>query len=139
MSEQAAKLSGPCQKCGDPCRGWAVQLTRNGRLRWEIEWACDACGISHHGAWGAAPDEVRGSILAQHGPYCLRLVDSADRAGVILKAFRSAFDLSIREAHASAHKLKQCGYEGTYMEAQLLSDLLRLGGISCEVAPGACQ
>lgn len=133
MSEQAAKLSGPCQECGDPCTGWAVQLTRNGRLRWEIEWACDACGISHHGAWGAAPDEVRGTILAQHGPRCLRLVDGANRPGAILKAFRSAFDLSIREVQASAHKLKQCGYEGTYVETQLLSQLLREGGISSEV------
>lgn len=138
MSEQAAKLSGSCEGCGDLCTGWAVQLTKGGRLRWEIEWACDTCGISHHGAWGQAPIEVRSEILAQHGPYCLKLADGDYRGGSVLKAFRGAFDLSIREAQDSAQKLKECGYEGTYVELHLLADLLKDGGVRAEVLPGGC-
>lgn len=139
MSEQAAKLSGQCQGCGDPCTGWAVQLTKNGRLRWEVEWACDACGISHHGAWGPAPAEVRSEILAQHGPYCVKLTSEGYRSGGILKAFRSAFSLSIRESQESARQLKQSGYQGTYVEVKFLSELLRGEGLSSEVTPGACE
>lgn len=139
MSEQAAKLSGPCDGCGGPCTGWAVQLTKGGRLRWEVEWACDACGISHHGAWGTAPVEVRSEILAQHGPYCVKLTDREYRGGGILKAFRGVFDLSIREAQESSQKLKQRGYEGTYVEAHFLSELLRKEGVLNEVSPGACE
>jgi len=138
MSEQAARLSGRCGDCGDPCTGWAVQLTRGGRLRWEIEWACDACGISHHGAWGPAPAEVRSEILAQHGPYCVKLTGREYRGGGILKAFRDAFDLSIREAQESSRKLKRCGYEGTFVEVCFLSDLLRKEGILSDISPGVC-
>lgn len=114
-------------------------MIKSGRLRWEIEWACDACGISHHGAWGAAPAEVRSKILAQHGPYCVRLVDGEHGGGGILKAFRGAFSLSIQESRESALKLKQCGYQGTYVETLLLSQLLQGEGIHSEVLPGACE
>jgi hypothetical protein len=82
--------------------------------------------------------EVRSEILAQHGLYCVKLSDGENRGGGILKVFRDAFDVSIREAQESSRKLKQCGYEGTYVEVNLLSDLLRDEGIFSEVSPGAC-
>jgi hypothetical protein len=138
MTEQAARLSSPCPGCGKPCTGWAVQLTRRGRLRWELEWACDECGISHEGGWGPAPAEIREVILAQHGPYCLDLADSAARSGRILKAFRAALDISIREAQEFANKLQSGGYEGTFVETQLVSDLLQRDGIPSVVHPGPC-
>ena len=139
MSEQAAQLSDTCQSCGVLCTGWAVQLTREGRLRWEVEWECDACGtISHEGKWGSAPPEVRNVILAQHGYHCLQLADRESRGGAILKAFRDAFDLTIRQAQESASKLKKTGYEGTYVETLFLSELLQGGGVATVLRPGSC-
>lgn len=133
MSEQAAKLLRACRTCNDPCTGWAVQLTRGNRLRWELEWSCDRCGISHDGDWGPAPTEVRSALLAQHGSNCVRLPDGEFGGGGILKAFRDAFNLSIQDSLKAAKKLKQSGFEGTYVEAHLLSDLLREGGIATEL------
>ena len=139
MSEQAAKLAGPCPGCGSAGTGWAVQLTRDGRLRWEVEWACDACGIAHDGGWGAAPAEVRGQILAQHGPCCVRLTGEENRGAAVMKALRRAFDLSVPQAQEAARRLKQSGHQGTYVEVRFLAELMRSEGIRYEVLPGACE
>lgn len=130
VSKQAARLAGSCQTCGSPCDGWAVQLTRDNRLRWELEWECGACGtVSHDGDWGPAPDEVRGALLSQHGRYRLRLEDSESRGGGILKVFRQVFNSSLGESQEYASMLRRCGYEGTLVEIELLSDLLRREGV----------
>lgn len=139
MNEQAARLSGICEGCDNLCTGWAVQLVKGGRLRWEVEWACDQCGISHDGDWGSAPADVRNMILAQHGPHCLMLTNMEYRGGGIMKAFRDAFNASIRQSKEFATELKQCGYEATYVEAHLLSDLLRGEGVPSIVHPGRCK
>lgn len=87
MKEQAAKLSGTCRTCDAPSTGWAVQLIKGDRLRWEVDWDCGACGItSRDGGWGAAPAEVRSAILMQHGSVQLNLNDRELRGGVLLKA-----------------------------------------------------
>src|SRR5262245_54378298 len=84
LSMQASKLVGDCATCGSSCDGWAVQLTRDNRLRWELDWECGACGtVSCDGDWGPAPAELREALLAQHGRYCLRLEDSESRGGEI--------------------------------------------------------
>ncbi|MEU2284302.1 hypothetical protein ABZ614_20575 [Streptomyces sp. NPDC013178] len=138
MTQQAARLSDPCQGCGRPCTGWAVQLVKGSRLRWETEWACDECGISHDGGWGPSPADVREAMVAQHGLRCLRLADDEARGGGILKAFRNAFGLSLRESQEATGSLRERGYEATHVETHLLSDLLRKEGISSVVHSGAC-
>lgn len=139
VTEQAAQLARPCQRCGNPCVGWAVQLVRRGRIRWEVEWECDCCGTAaHDGDWGQSPAEVRSAILAQHGSHCLKLADSEVRGAGIIKAFRSVFEFSIPDALASANQLRQSGYEGTYVEVRLLNDVLREAGISAIVYSGSC-
>ncbi|GKQ37236.1 hypothetical protein [Streptomyces sp. A012304] len=124
MTEQAARLSGACEGCGRPGVGWAVQLVMGGRLRWETEWACDVCGIAHDGGWGPSPAHVREAIVGQHGLHRLRPRDDEVRGAGVLKAFRDAFGLSLREAREAADSLRAGGYEGTYVETRLLSDLL---------------
>jgi hypothetical protein len=132
--EQAAKLVGNCQTCGSPCEGWAVQLTRDNRLRWELDWDCGACGtVSHDGDWGPSPDELREKLLSQHGSYCLRLEDSRLHGGEILKVFRQALRVSLTEAQQAARTLRRDGYEGTLVEAELLRDQLQQEGIPSAV------
>ncbi len=130
MSEQAATLLGNCRTCGSPCDGWAVQLTRDDRLCWELEWSCGACGtVSDDGDWGPAPDKLREELLSQHGSYCLRLKDGESRGGEILKVFRQVFNKSLNDAQESASRLRLFGYEGTFVETELLGERLRQAGV----------
>ncbi len=139
MTEQAARLPGPCQECGGTGTEWLVQSAKDGRLGWEVEWDCATCGISHDSGEGWPPPRVRNAILGQHGPHCLKLVDPAAHGGVILKSFRSAFGTSIQEAKIMADELKQRGYEGTLVEASLLSELLDKSGIFSVTRSGHCS
>ncbi|MET7906614.1 hypothetical protein ABZS86_36290 [Streptomyces sp. NPDC005355] len=107
MIEQAARLVGPCGDCDRPREGWAVQLVMEGRPRWELELACDDCGVSHDGDWDAAPDEVRRPILAEHGYRRLRVEGQISSGGKILRAFRNAFGASIGEAKQSAKEFAE--------------------------------
>jgi hypothetical protein len=139
MHEQATRLSGECQSCGAPAGGWAVQVVRDGRLRWEVDWECSACRtISCDWGWGPAVDWLRDELLAQHGPYWLKLTDPEVRGGQVLKAFRGALGLSLGEAQQAARTMRRSGYTATYVEVRLLADLLRQEGIDSEVGPGAC-
>ena len=65
-------------------------------------------------------------------------MDPEYRGGGVLKAVRSAFGLSLKEAQTSARSLREGGYEGTYVEVHLLADLLRREGVPAEAVPGAC-
>ncbi|ALG12001.1 hypothetical protein [Kibdelosporangium phytohabitans] len=130
---QAARLTGDCQKCGSPSEGWAAQYIEDDRLRWAVDWTC-RCGLaSCDGGRGPAPGWIRGELLAQHGPARLELADKDARGGGVLKVFRDALGLSVREAHAAATELRQGGYVATGVEVHLLADLLRQAGIATAV------
>lgn len=139
MTEQAARLPGPCRECGGVGTEWLVQSTNNGCLSWEVEWDCDTCGISHDSGEGWAPSRVRNAILEQHGPHCLKLVDVTAHGGTLLKSFRVAFGTSIQEAKRLSDELKRSGFEGTLVETTLLSELLEKNGISSVTQPGRCS
>ena len=95
-----------------------MQLAEQGRLRWELDRECAACGTaSCDRGRGPAPAAVRGEILAQHGTHRLRPTASG---GAVLKAFRSVLGLSIAEARDAVRD----GYEGTYVEVCLLAGLV---------------
>ncbi|WP_037960933.1 hypothetical protein [Streptomyces sp. PRh5] len=111
-----------------------MQLIKEGRLRWELEWACDNCGVSHDGDWGVAPDEVRRPILAEHGYRRLRAEGPISSGGKVLRAFRNAFGVSIGEAKQSAKELtEEEGYRGTLVEVSLLAELLGASGIATTI------
>lgn len=130
MSEQAARLSGKCQTCGSPCDGWGVQLTRDNRPCWELTWDCDVCGtVSDDGDWGPAPAELRKELLLQHGGYCLRLREGNSGGAKILLVFRQVFNSNFKDAQEFRSKLRGCGYEGTFVETDLLSNRLQQEGI----------
>jgi hypothetical protein len=103
MTEQAARLTGPCEGCGRPGAGWAAQLVRGGRLRWETEWACDACGIAHDGGRGPSPALVREAIVERHGLHCLRPGDDEVRGAHVLKYAAESEDgvWSVRDTAAA--------------------------------------
>ena len=135
MTGQAVRLAGMCRDCQKSCEGWAVQLVKEGRLRWEVEWACDDCGNSHDAGWGPAPDDVRQLILNEYGLYRLRL-EHADRpGGKALKAFREALAMTIKQAQGAAAELAADGYRGTFVEVSLVAKLLNKSGVNTTVRP----
>lgn len=107
-----------------------MQLIRDGRLRWELEWACDACGNWHDAGWGPAPDAVRAALLAEHGTYRVVLEDPVTPSGKALKAFRDAFGSSVKQAQEDAKALSHRGYQGTFVEVTLVAELLTESGLS---------
>jgi hypothetical protein len=131
--EQASRIEAQCGQCGSPCEGWAVQIIRNRKLRWELEWACNKCGNTHDGDWGAAPIEVRKPLLTEHGFYRLKLIESATSSGKILKAFRDALGGSLREAKEAAEEAKNRGYYGTFIEVTLVKQFLECSEIEASV------
>jgi hypothetical protein len=131
--EQASRIEAQCGQCGGPCEGWAVQVIRNRKLRWELEWACNKCGNAHDGDWGAAPTEVREPLLAEHGFYRLKVIDSSTSSGKILKAFRDALGGSLQEAKEAAEEAKNKGYYGTYIEVTLVKQFLERSDIEASV------
>lgn len=106
-----------------------MQLIQEDQLRWEIEWACDECGNSHDGDWGRAPENLRRTLLAEHGKHCLQLAESESHGGRILKAFRDAFKMSIQEARAASNDMAGEGYCGTSVEILFLQQLLEKAGV----------
>ncbi|MGW0710828.1 hypothetical protein ACWD4G_33565 [Streptomyces sp. NPDC002643] len=135
MTEQAAKLTAECPQCQKRIEGWAVQMIRNQRLHWEVEWACDTCGNWHDGDWGIAPDYVRDALLKDHGFYRARVTAANPAKGKVLKAFRDALGASLSDAKNWAQEAVGEGFRGTYIEASLISKLLQMHGIESSVIP----
>lgn len=130
MRQQAAAYETTCTNCHQQCKGWAVQLISESKLRWELDWSCDHCGIEADGGdWGPAPEDVRNRLIAEHGTDCIRGSDSEKRMGKILKAFRDAFGGSMQEAKKSATEFTTTGWRGTHIEATLVTDFLRNSGV----------
>ncbi|GAA1452151.1 hypothetical protein GCM10009602_53180 [Nocardiopsis tropica] len=138
MVEQAVCLSDACEECGGARKGWVVQLVKSGRLRWEVEWECPGCLVSHQWVWGPAPAHVRDLLIDRHGVERLKVVGEVQKKGVLLKVFREVFGVSIAEAQEFSRNATGSGYEGTQVEVALLSRLLRERGVEVEAGSGAC-
>ncbi|MFD3684163.1 hypothetical protein ACFWTE_05000 [Nocardiopsis sp. NPDC058631] len=138
MVEQAVRLTDTCEECGGAREGWVVQLAKNDKLRWEIEWECPGTQVSHQWVWGPAPAHVRALLIERHGVECLKVVGEVQRKGVLLKVFREVFGTSISEAKEFGQNVTSSGYEGTRVEVDLLAKLLSDRGVEVEMGPGLC-
>ncbi|MEV6794933.1 hypothetical protein AB0M87_23755 [Streptomyces sp. NPDC051320] len=132
MIEQATKRTAECSNCGGACEGWVIQISEKGRLRWEIEWSCDVCGISHDGGWGPAPEHIRQALISDHGISCIRISAATAHRGKVLKAFREALGVPIQEANALAKELAATGWQGTQVETSLIAELLQASDIAVQ-------
>ena len=136
--EQAARLTDTCEECCGTREGWVVQLVKDGKLRWEIEWECPGIQISHQWVWGPAPAQVRALLIERHGVEYLKVVGGGAKKGVLLKVFREVFGSSISEAKEFSQSVTSSGYEGTRVEVDLLAKLLSDRGVEVEMGPGLC-
>lgn len=132
MVEQAVRPTDVCEECGGARVGWVVQLAKNDRLRWEIEWECHGCHVSRQWVWGAAPAHVRDLLSERHGVEYLKVMREPEKKGVLLKVYREVFGASIREAQEFSRDVTASGHEGTRVEVHLLARLLRERGVNVE-------
>lgn len=133
MIQQAVQFAPECGSCHRVCEGWIVQLVADNKLRWEVEQACDACGIIvEDGAWGAAPECVRQPLLSKYGQGFVRIEGLIDYGGKLLKVFREIFGQSIKEAKSSAQELGGVGWRGTKVESSFVAEALKAAGVDAE-------
>jgi hypothetical protein len=137
MIQQAVEFDMTCTNCDRPGQGWMVQIVKSSKLRWEIDWVCESCGIAHAGGWGPAPENIRSALISEHGLICVHVPGDRNHRGKTLKAFRHAFGVSIQEAKAMADELAGAGWCGTRVEASLIMELLIASGVEVrESVPG---
>lgn len=109
------RLDGECGSCGgvvDLCKGQAI---RDGRLRWEVDWQCTACGIaSCDRGREPAPPWVRDELELHR----VKLTNVDVR---VLKAFRAVLGLSLAEVRGEIAV--------TGVEVRFVADLLRREGV----------
>lgn len=130
MKQQAVAFETTCTNGQHTCKSWAVQLISEGKLRWELDWSCEQCGIEADGGdWGPAPEHIRNRLIAEYGTACIKTVSPDGHGGKLLKAFRAAFGDSIQEAKKSASELTTTGWRGTHVEVSHVAQLLKSSGV----------
>ncbi|MFJ9822917.1 hypothetical protein ACIRSU_00920 [Streptomyces sp. NPDC101160] len=121
--------SARCQDCGAEveCRG--VQVLAEGRLRWDVESTCSACGFALAVCGGEVPSELRERMLAEHGPATLRVLDAAADTVVIMRVLRAELGIDLAGARAAARRVLSGDYAGTLPEMESLARKLRAAAI----------
>ncbi|WP_328927421.1 hypothetical protein OG429_24560 [Streptomyces sp. NBC_00190] len=120
-----------CEPC-PLCVFHAWQRIVDGRLLWEAEWKCDACGFGAPDVgppqhwWGRAPEDVRAAVVAAEGTVLLRVDGSG---GAALKVLRDSLGMTVPEVLAAVRE----GYRATPVEARYLTERLRAAGFSARV------
>ncbi|WP_158071928.1 hypothetical protein [Kitasatospora sp. CB01950] len=127
-----------CDDCGAEARQDVGQKLRDGRLHWDSEFHCPACGASACLGFGVdeTPDWVRDRLIARHGTARLRLADPAAGRVAVLKTVRGAWDVTLSRACVLAGQLAGEGLAGTLPEVTWLRERLAAGGVQADVVAG---
>ncbi|MFF2816732.1 hypothetical protein ACFVT9_14570 [Kitasatospora cineracea] len=124
--------------CGAWGRREVGQVVRGGRLGWDAEFRCGACGDG--GCLGSggedAPDWVRGPLLERYGPVLVRLVGPGADRGAVLRVVRAAWPVTLPQAAGLLRQLAGDGLAGTPAEAAWLCGRLAERGVAAEAVPG---
>jgi len=126
-----------CGVCGARTKYVGTQTLVDGRLRWDVEWSCAACGSMAAACGGDMPAARREQMLAEYGPTRLRIggaVAAADRLAV-LRVLRKALGLDPTGAKAKLRAVVDGDVTGTRPEVERLARRLRDAGVAAEAAP----
>ncbi|KAB7837008.1 hypothetical protein FRZ00_24345 [Streptomyces mobaraensis] len=129
---EAVTYAAPCPDCGAVTDHHGVQtLLPDGRLRWDVESTCAACGSAFAACGGEPPGERRDQMLAAHGPAKLRIRTPPPTAAVIMRVLRATLgvDLASASARALSRRVLDGDCWGTLPETELLARRLRASGI----------
>ncbi|MER6347411.1 hypothetical protein ACWC10_34900 [Streptomyces sp. NPDC001595] len=126
--------SAECRDCGDEteCRG--VQALTDGRLRWDVESACSACGSAAAVCGGDLPAELRERILLVHGPATLRIEGPAVDRVTVMRVLRAELGLDLASAKAVLRQVLDGEHSGTRPEMERPARALRRSGVAAVAA-----
>ncbi|TJZ57434.1 hypothetical protein FCH28_08480 [Streptomyces piniterrae] len=119
-----------CQECGAQLECCGVQALVDGRLRWDVESTCSACGFAVAVCGGDLPSERREQMLCEHGPAKLQVISPPANSVVIMRLLRAELGIDLVNAKAVLRRVLNGGHLGTLPEMELLARKLRASGIA---------
>ncbi|WUW21922.1 hypothetical protein OG521_14440 [Streptomyces sp. NBC_01463] len=134
---ESVRYSAVCQNCGGELEYWGVQALVDGRLRWNVESTCSACGDALAVCEGDMPTERRRQMLSEHGPAHLRVSSPPATGAAIMRVLRAELGLDLPNARAALRRVLDGDCSGTLPEMEHLARALRNSGIAAAAArPG---
>ncbi|GAA4888667.1 hypothetical protein ACFPM3_18665 [Streptomyces coeruleoprunus] len=139
MITQGVRVTCRCGRCGGAVQQDIGQFIERGMLRWSSEGRCERCadGWCEQDSGPTTPEHIRQLLLQAHGPARLRLSGDAPSLVPVLKALRTAHELSLREARLRADRLGEVGLVGTLVEMEFLALHLRAHALAVTVESAA--
>ncbi len=99
-----------CQDCGAELECCGVQALVDGRLRWDVESACSACGFAVAVCDGDLPSERRDQMLSEHGPARLQVISPSAKSVVMMRVLRAALGIDLLTAKAVLRRVVSGDY-----------------------------
>lgn len=127
---ESVRYSAPCQDCGAELTCYGTQALVDGRLRWDVDATCCACGSTVAVCGGDLPGERRDQMLAEHGPVTLHVPGAAANGAVIMRVLRAELGLDLLHARGALRRVRSGDYAGTLPEVELLARGLRASGVA---------
>jgi hypothetical protein len=127
---ECVRYSAMCQDCGAELECCGVQALVDGRLRWDVESACSACGFAVAVCGGDLPSERRDQMLSEHGPARLQVISPSAESVVVMRVLRAALGIDLLSAKAALRRVVSGDYSGALPEMELLARKLRACGIA---------
>ncbi|WP_282791132.1 hypothetical protein [Streptomyces sp. CC224B] len=127
---ESVRYSAVCQDCGAELKCWGAQALVDGRLRWDVESSCSACGFSLAVCGGDMPAEQRDQMLSEHGPARLQVSSPQARSVSIMRVLRAELGIDLMNAKAVLRRVLDGDHSGTLPEMERLAHALRESGIA---------
>ncbi|MCX5115047.1 hypothetical protein OOK13_42735 [Streptomyces sp. NBC_00378] len=130
---ESVRYSAECRDCGAELECWGVQALVDGRLRWDVESTCSACGSVVAACGADVPAERRDQMLSEHGPARLQVSSPPTKSVVIMRVLRAELGIDLKCAKAVLNRVLDGDYSGTLPEMEHLARALRESGIAAAV------
>ncbi|GGR62383.1 hypothetical protein GCM10010251_93950 [Streptomyces aurantiogriseus] len=127
---ESVRYSAACQDCGAELECWGVQALVDGRLRWDVESTCSACGFAVAVCGGAVPAEQRDQMLSEHGPARLQVSGPSAEWVAIMRVLRAELGIDLTSAKTVVRRVLSGDYSGTLPEMEHLARKLRESGVA---------
>lgn len=126
---ESVRYSAECQDCGAEMACWGTQALVGGRLRWDVDATCSACGSAVAVCGDDVPAERRDQLLSEHGPARLRVSSPPAKGVAIMRVLRAELGIDLTSAKDVARRVVNGDCSGTLPEMEHLARKLRESGI----------
>ncbi|MFF3617079.1 hypothetical protein [Streptomyces sp. NPDC002580] len=127
---ESVRYSEVCQDCGGELECWGTQALVGGRLRWDVDVMCSACGSAAAVCDGDVPAERRDQMLSEHGPARLRVSGPSAKGVAIMRVLRAEFGIDLTTAKDVMRRVVSGDHSGTLPEMEHLARKLTEYGVN---------